>query len=237
MPVIEVHRLGLTDYSQAWTYQHSLFRASIDRKMANRELPAADQVPPVHHLVVCEHPPVITLGKSGKQQHLIADAARLQQLEVAFVKTNRGGDITFHGHGQLVVYPILDLHDFFTDIGRYMRCLEEVVIRTLADYGLQGDRLPGATGVWLDPQDDSRARKICAMGVRSSRWVTMHGLALNVSTDLRYFELIVPCGIADKAVTSLQQERGEAVSLPAVTDKLLQHFAAVFGADLMEFTS
>lgn len=229
--------MGLMDYQEAWEYQQRLFRMSIDRKMANRELPPAEQLTPEHHLIICEHPPVITLGKSGKEQHLMADAARLQLLELSFVKTNRGGDITFHGPGQLVVYPILDLHDFFTDIGRYMRYLEEVVIRTLADYGLQGDRLPGATGVWLDPQDDSRARKICAMGVRSSRWVTMHGLALNVTTDLRYFDLIVPCGIADKAVTSLQQERGEAVSLPEVTDKLLHHFAAVFDADLMEFTT
>lgn len=233
---IRVQDLGLIDYQTAWELQAQLFRKAIDRKLANRKLSDEKKAPIQHHLLFCEHPPVYTLGKSGKMHNLLLDEEGLQRHGIQFVKTNRGGDITFHGPGQVVGYPILDLHEFFTDIHKYMRYLEEVIIRTLADYGLQGDRLEGATGVWLDPEHPEQARKICALGVRCSRWVTMHGFALNVNTDLSYFDHIIPCGIDDKAVTSLQQELGEPVDREEVKDKLVKHMEAVFEAQLVATT-
>lgn len=229
---ITVQDLGLIDYQAAWDLQAQLFRKAIDRKLANRKLTDGEKAPIQHHLLFCEHPPVYTLGKSGKMHNLLLDDQGLQHHGIQFIKTNRGGDITFHGPGQVVGYPILDLHQFFTDIHRYLRNIEEVIIRTLAEYGLTGDRLEGATGVWLDPQDPQKARKICAMGVRCSRWVTMHGFALNVNTDLSYFNHIIPCGIDDKAVTSLQQELGEPIDREEVMGKLSRHMEEVFEAQL-----
>ena len=176
---------------------------------------------------------VYTLGKSGHIENLLLADARLQAIGATFYKTNRGGDITYHGPGQIVGYPMLDLEQFFTDIGRYMRALEEVIIRTVAHWGISGDRLPGATGVWLDVENPARARKICAMGVRCSRWLTMHGFALNVNTDLSYFGHIVPCGIADKGVTSMAAELGAVVDEAELKQMLLREFAAVFEAELV----
>lgn len=221
MKSVAVQRLGLMPYRDAWAYQERLFQSIISEKLAGK----VNQ--PAGFLLLTEHPPVFTLGKAGKAEHLL-----LTTPDAELVRINRGGDITFHGPGQLVVYPILDLEQFFTDIKKYMRLLEEVVIRVLADFGIQGERLEGATGVWLDTTNDSKVRKICAMGVRSSRWVTMHGLALNVNTDLSYFEKIIPCGIADKGVTSLEKELGRVVPLAEVEERMLSHFGVVFETDL-----
>lgn len=229
---ITVQDLGLIDYQQAWDLQARLFRKAIDRKLANRKLPEDQKEPIQHHLLFCDHPPVYTLGKSGKMHHLLLSEAGLAQRGIQLLRTNRGGDITFHGPGQVVGYPILDLHAFFTDIHKYMRYLEEVIIGVLVEYGLQGGRLEGATGVWLEPHNPAQARKICALGVRCSRWVTMHGFALNVNTDLRYFNHIIPCGIDDKAVTSLQQELGYPVDREEVITKLSHHMETVFEAQL-----
>jgi lipoyl(octanoyl) transferase len=217
---VAVQRLGLMPYRDAWAHQEQLFQTIIAKKLAGQ---VHD---PAGYLLLTEHPPVYTLGKAGKAEHLLLVAP-----DAELIRINRGGDITFHGPGQLVVYPILDLEQFYTDIKKYMRMLEEVVIRLLATYGLKGERLDGATGVWLEPEDNSRARKICAMGVRSSRWVTMHGLAINVNTDLSYFNKIIPCGIPDKAVTSMQMELGVTPALKEVEDAFLQHFRAVFEVD------
>src|SRR5690606_2393810 len=181
-----------------------------------------------NHLFTCTHPPVYTLGKSGLMENLLIHDERLKSLGVAFYKTNRGGDITYHGTVQLVAYPILDLEQFYTDLGRYMRSLEEVVIRTIAEYGITGGRFQGATGVWIEPDVPGRARKICAMGVRCSRWITMHGLALNMNTNLDYFNYIVPCGITDKGVTSIEKELGHPVDEAEVNRYFLDHFAEIF---------
>ncbi len=231
--------LGLIDYRTAWDYQEKLFQETIEIKTANRNLELnADAVSDnqkqvtSNHLLFCEHSPVFTLGKSGKINHLLASTDILNQRKISFFQTNRGGDITFHGPEQIVGYPILDLENYFTDIGKYMRCLEEVIIQTLAEYGLQGVRSKGETGVWLDV-DTPRARKICAMGVRCSRWVTMHGWAFNINTDLSYFDLIVPCGISNKGVTSLEKELGHKIDLQEVKEKLLFHFAKIFEAELI----
>lgn len=226
--------LGLIDYKQAWDYQETLFNETLAVKTANRNLSPAEQQPTVSHLLFCEHPHVYTLGKSGDEHHLLADNATLQEKQAVFYKINRGGDITYHGPGQIVGYPILDLDNFFTDIHKYLRFLEEVIIRTIAEYGLKGDRYPGYTGVWLDPSDPLRARKICAFGVRSSRWVTMHGWGFNVNTDLSYFGSIVPCGINDKAVTSLRKETGREIDMQEVKEKLKKHFADLFECELAE---
>ena len=225
--------LGLIDYKDAWDFQEKLFGEIVSVKIANRDLPEEQKKLTGNHLLFCEHPHVYTLGKSGEESHLLADENSLREKQAVFYKINRGGDITYHGPGQLVGYPILDLDNFFTDIHKYLRFLEEVIIRTLAEYGLQGDRYPGYTGVWLDPNDAFRARKICAMGVRSSRWVTMHGWGFNVNTDLSYFGNIVPCGIQDKPVTSLQKELGRAVDMEKVKEKLRRHFADLFGCTLV----
>ena len=239
---------GLIDYQQAWDRQEELFSASVKTKLNNRsnelaleataktlapvdtqELFVADEI--FNYLVFCEHPHVYTLGNSGKFEHLLLDDAGLKEKNATYYKIKRGGDITYHGPGQIVSYPILDLDNFFTDIHLYLRTLEEAVILTLAHYGLEAGRYPGYTGVWFDA-DNEKARKICALGVRCSRWVTMHGLALNVNTDLDYFNNIVPCGIDDKAVTSMQLELGHAVDLHEVQHALQQHIAALFGMEL-----
>jgi len=232
---ILVQRLGLMEYEAAWSYQEELLAATLAIKAQNRQ--AAEEGSPMqptpNHLLLCQHSHVYTLGKSGKPEHLLLDEEALIQHHATFHRINRGGDITYHGPGQIVGYPILDLDNFFTDIHRYLRVLEEAVIRTLAEYGLVTGRISGLTGVWLDFEEGaSNPRKICALGVKCSRWVTMHGFALNVNTDLSYFEHIVPCGISDKAVTSLQQELGRAVPLAEVEDRLLVHLAKLLSAEL-----
>ncbi|MEY2650544.1 MAG: hypothetical protein RL608_1218 [Bacteroidota bacterium] len=224
--------LGNVTYREAWDLQEAIFTEVVDRKTANRKLLEGERVPTQDTLLFVEHPHVYTLGKSGDLGNLLADDERLKAINAEFFKTNRGGDITYHGPGQLVGYPILDLDEYFTDIHRYLRTLEEVIIATLADYGLSGDRSPGETGVWLDVGTPF-ARKICAMGVRASRWVTMHGWAFNLNTDLRYFEYIIPCGIKDKAVTSLQRELGRAVDEVEVKERVAGHFARLFEVDLV----
>ncbi|MBC7399527.1 MAG: lipoyl(octanoyl) transferase LipB [Mucilaginibacter sp.] len=230
---VTVQDWGLIDYKEAWAKQEELFNATIALKIEirNRQLvvagdalPAGDIITP-NYLVFCEHPHVYTLGNSGKPEHLLLDEQGLQDNDATYYHINRGGDITYHGPGQIVGYPILDLDNFFTDIHLYLRTLEEAVILTLADYGIKASRYPGYTGVWLDA-DNERARKISAMGVRCSRWVTMHGLAFNVNNDLSYFKNIIPCGIDDKAVTSIQHELGHEVDIKRV-QKILQHYISV----------
>jgi lipoyl(octanoyl) transferase len=233
MQTIIFQDMGLIAYDEAWSYQESLMQANLAIKAARFNQPgvhAEEALPTQHHLLFCGHPHVYTLGKSGHMENLLINDARLKELNVSFFKTNRGGDITYHGPGQVVGYPILDLELFVTDLGKYMRNLEEAVIRTLAHYNIHGGRLAGSTGVWLDADDPRKARKICAMGVRCSRWVTMHGFALNVNTDLNYFGYIVPCGITDKAVTSMQKELGEPVDEQRVKELLRHEFGNVFGA-------
>lgn len=225
--------LGLIPYKQAWDYQQQLFDEIVAQKGANFKLPAEEQIITRNHLFFCAHPHVYTLGKSGSMDNLLLNESQLEEKGIEFYKINRGGDITYHGPGQVVGYPILNLDYFFTDIHRYMRCLEEVIIRTLAEYGILGDRLEGYTGVWLDPQDETRARKICAMGVKCSRWVTMHGWAFNVNADLNYFNYIIPCGIDDKAVTSMEKELGHPVDMEEVKQKLLHHFEEVFDCHIV----
>lgn len=221
---IQVQRLGLVPYVPAWDLQEMLLAATVAIKAANRQAEAAGQAPEPtpNHLLFCQHPPTYTLGKSGKPEHLLLDEAALAAHGATFHRINRGGDITFHGPGQLVAYPLLDLENFRPDIHWYLRALEEAVIQTLAGYGLAAGRIAGLTGVWLGWEEGAaNPRKICAMGVRCSRWVTLHGLALNVNTDLGYFGHIVPCGITDKAVTSLQAELGHAVPVEEVQERLL----------------
>ena len=220
-----IHRLGLIDYKQAWDYQENLFKEIVDLKIKNRN--EATNILPQNHLVFCEHPNVYTLGKSGKEDHLLLDKKGLLDNDVSFYKINRGGDITYHGPGQLVVYPIFDLEQFFTDIHKYMRLLEEAVIMTLLEYDIIAQRMEGQTGVWLGV-GSIEARKICAMGVKSSRWVTMHGLGFNVNSDLRYFDHIIPCGISDKSVTSMANELGEEVDMKELSNKLLVNMANLF---------
>ncbi|MBT8187416.1 MAG: lipoyl(octanoyl) transferase LipB, partial [Croceitalea sp.] len=214
---VQLQDLGLKDYKQSWDYQEVLFKRIVDQKIKNRREGTA--VPTVNHFLFVEHPHVYTLGKSGDMNNLLVNEAQLQAKQATFYKINRGGDITYHGPGQIVGYPILDLDNFFTDIHKYLRFLEEMVILTLAEYGLKAERSKGETGVWLDVGTPF-ARKICAMGVRASRWVTMHGFALNVNTDLGYFDLMIPCGIKDKAVTSLNVELGRAkIDMKEVKEK------------------
>jgi len=220
---------GLMDYQDAWTRQEAVFDQTVAVKTRNRT--EGIQLPTPNYLVFCEHPHVYTLGKSGKPENLLLDKAGLEEKQATYYKINRGGDITYHGPGQIVGYPILDLDNFFTDIHLYLRTLEEAVILTLADYGIPSGRYPGFTGVWLDAGND-KARKICAMGVRCSRWVTMHGFAFNVNTDLNYFRNIVPCGIDDKDVTSMQRELGRPLDIDEVKDRLKQHIALLFGMEL-----
>lgn len=220
---------GLLDYQQAWDRQEQVFAETVQVKTQNRN--NNTDYPVNNHLVFVEHPHVYTLGKSGKPENLLLDETGLANKRATFYKINRGGDITYHGPGQIVAYPILDLDNFFTDIHLYLRTLEEAVIMTLADYGIPGGRYEGYTGVWLDA-DNERARKICAMGVRCSRWVTMHGLAFNVNTDLSYFKSIVPCGIDDKDVTSMERELGFKPDIKEVKQKLKGHIASLFEMEL-----
>ena len=224
--------LGLKDYKDTWDYQELLFKSVLDTKIKNRreELSLATK----NYFLFVEHPHVYTLGKSGDKNNLLVDEIQLQKKGATFYKINRGGDITYHGPGQIVGYPILDLDNFFTDIHKYLRFLEEMVILTLAEYGLKAERSHGETGVWLDVGTPF-ARKICAMGVRASRWVTMHGFALNINADLGYFDLMIPCGIKDKAVTSLNIELGKKeVDIEEVKEKLLKHFSVLFEAELIK---
>jgi len=220
--------LGLIDYKKAWDYQTIYFEKSVNQKIKNRKLEDESQKEITqNYLIFCEHPHVYTLGKSGSEANLLIGEAILKQKGATYYKINRGGDITYHGPGQLVGYPILDLDHFFSDIHQYLRYLEEAVILTLAEYGIVAGRIKGQTGVWLD-EDLPTARKICALGVKSSRWVTMHGFAFNINTDLDYFNNIVPCGITDKAVTSLQKELGREVEMKEVKEKLKKHLADIF---------
>jgi lipoyl(octanoyl) transferase len=224
---------GKIAYQEAWDKQETLFKEKVDRKFLNRSLPEGEQIWPQNHLIFCEHPHVYTLGKSGSENNLLINEAFLQKIGATYVPINRGGDITYHGPGQVVGYPILDLEQFFTDIHKYLRFLEEAVILTIAEYGIKGERYEGYTGVWIDVADTTKARKICAMGVRCSRWVTMHGFAFNVNTNLNYFNHIVPCGIDDKQVTSLQKELGHEVDLEEVKTKLKKHIATLFNMQLL----
>ncbi len=224
--------LGVKDYKETWDYQELLFKAILDVKIKNRREDAQTETP--NHFLFVEHPHVYTLGKSGDFNNLLVNENELAAKGATFYKINRGGDITYHGPGQIVGYPILDLDNFFTDIHKYLRFLEEMVILTLAEYGLKAQRSDGETGVWLDVGTPF-ARKICAMGVRASRWVTMHGFALNVNADLGYFDLMIPCGIKDKAVTSLNVELGKnQVPLEEVKEKLLKHFKVLFEAEFIK---
>ncbi len=233
MEQVVYRNLGLISYREAWAYQEQLLRELVDRKLSNRKLieegrPAREQS---HFLLFCEHPPVYTLGKSGSEANLLLDEAALAKQGFEFFRINRGGDITYHGPGQIVGYPIFDLDCFFTDVHRYVRYLEEAVIRTLAEYGIRGGREQGYTGVWLEAGNGLPKRKICAIGVHLSRWVTMHGFAFNVNTQLEHFKNIVPCGIADadKDVTSMQRELERAFDMEEVREKLRLHFADLFG--------
>ena len=228
---VQLENLGQMDYKEAWDYQEKLFKAVIDLKIANRKLPETEQQITPNYLLLVEHPHVYTLGKSGKPEHLLLDEQGLKDANATYYPINRGGDITYHGPGQLVAYPLFDLENFFTDIHKYLRYLEEAVIKTIAEYGLDGGRIDGLTGVWIDWKAQKNPRKICAMGVKSSRWVTMHGLALNVNTQLNYFKNIIPCGIDDKAVTSMEAELGRKIDLAEVQQKLVQHIARIFKAD------
>ncbi|MET4138849.1 lipoyl(octanoyl) transferase LipB [Pedobacter sp. UYP1] len=220
---------GLLDYQEAWDNQEVIFKDTIAVKTNNRIEETTVETP--NFLVFCEHPHVYTLGKSGHAEYLLLDEEGLKAKNATYYKTNRGGDITYHGPGQIVGYPILDLDNFFTDIHLYLRTLEEAVILTLADYGITAGRYPGFTGVWLDA-DNEKARKICALGVRCSRWVTMHGFAFNVNADLDYFKNIIPCGIDDKDVTSMQRELGHELNLAEVKSVLKMHIAKLFHMEL-----
>ena len=224
--------LGLIDYEDAWEYQTIHFDRTLAIKTSNRHLPEDQQAITDNYLIFCEHPHVFTIGKSGKENNLLVDQEDLPSIAATYHRINRGGDITYHGPGQVVGYPILDLENFFTDIHKYMRCLEEVIIGTLAEFRIDAGRIGGLTGVWLDIDKPSEARKICAFGVRASRWVTMHGFALNVNTDLHYFEHIVPCGINDKSVTSIHKELGKLVDIQLVEEILKEKFVKVFNAEL-----
>lgn len=227
---VQLQDLGFKEYKETWDYQEDLFKEIVDVKIKNRREEANLETP--NHFLFVEHPHVYTLGKSGDMSNLLVDEKKLQEKGATFYKINRGGDITYHGPGQIVGYPILDLDNFFTDIHKYLRLLEEMVILTLAEYGLKGVRSDGETGVWLDVGTPF-ARKICAMGVRASRWVTMHGFALNVNADLGYFDLMIPCGIRGKSVTSLNVELGKReVGMDEVKQKLLHHFETLFDAEI-----
>ena len=226
---VKFQDLGVKDYQPTWDYQEELLKQNLDIKIHNRENP--DNLKTTdNHLLFVEHPHVYTLGKSGHETNLLANENKLKEIEATYVKVNRGGDITYHGFGQVVGYPILDLENFYTDIHRYMRDLEEVIIRTIAEYGLIGERSPGETGVWFDV-GKPYARKICALGVKASRWITIHGFALNVNTDMKYFDYIIPCGISDKQVTSMQRELEKEVDYEEVKEKIKKHFVDVFGCE------
>ncbi len=231
--LVRFEDLGRSSYKSTWDYQEQLLQENVSIKSAAFTGSASILSETRHHLLFVEHPPVYTLGKSGKMEHVLLTDNQRKAMQIEFFKTNRGGDITFHGPGQLVGYPIFDLEKFQTDIGWFMRSIEEVIIETMATYGLTGKRSPGETGVWLDPDIPGRERKICALGVRCSRWVTMHGFAFNINTDLTYFNHIIPCGIQHKQVTSLQQELGYPVSEEEVKTSVRRNFEKVFGLKLI----
>lgn len=228
--------LGVMEYQAAWDYQEKLLQENVQKKslVYSQEVETFDAgIQTSNYLLFVEHPPVYTLGKSGNKENVLLDDKGLKEREIQFFNTNRGGDITFHGPDQIVGYPILDLEKFYTDIGKYLRNLEEVIILTMAEYGLKGDRSTGETGVWIEPGIAGRERKICAIGVRCSRWITMHGFAFNVNTDLTYFNHIIPCGIVNKQVTSLEKELGYKVDIEEVKEKIKKNFATVFDAELV----
>ena len=237
--------LGIIEYKTAWDYQEELLQQNVKIKSAIRNrLLVTDaietggstinhQLSTINHFLLCEHLSVYTLGKSGKIDNILMSEEELQQNNIQFYNTNRGGDITFHGIGQIVGYPILDLENFYTDIGKYLRNLEEVIILTIAEYGIKGERSNGETGVWIEPGLKGKERKICAIGVRCSRWITMHGFALNVNTDLSYFDFIVPCGIQHKKVTSLEKELGKKISMDEVKEKVKKNFEKIFDAAIV----
>ncbi len=234
--VLHFQDLGLMDYEKAFEFQDELMQKIISIKLNNRNLEVQDQAETPNYLLFTEHPHVYTLGKSGHEENMLVNSEKLKEIEATFVKTNRGGDITYHGYGQLIGYPILDLDNFKSDIFLYMRNLEEVIIRVIAEYDLIGERSEGQTGVWLDV-GKPYARKICAMGVKTSKWVTMHGFGLNVNTDLRYFEYIIPCGIKDKSVTSLKRELERHFTTEDIFDlkqKIKKHFMEVFEATIVQ---
>ncbi len=224
--------LGAIDYKKAWDYQTELFESVINTKIENRK--SDEQKKTENYLIFCEHPHVYTLGKSGSEQNLLVNNKQLDEIGASYYKINRGGDITYHGPGQIVGYPILDLENFFTDIHKYLRLLEEAIILTLKEYGIEAGRIDGLTGVWIDHIVQKDPRKICAMGVKSSRWVTMHGLAFNINTDLNYFDNIVPCGIDDKAVTSLEKELGAPQEINEVKKVLKEKIRQLFEMDFIE---
>lgn len=234
MNTVTIKDLENISYQDAWDLQEALMKEGLDikSKRFSKDFNPEEDTTIAHHLLFCQHPHVYTLGKSGFMENLLVNNQQLQEMGATFFKTNRGGDITYHGPGQMVVYPVLDLEQFFTDLGRYMRSLEEAVILTIAEFGITGGRLEGATGVWLDADNPAKARKICAMGVKCSRWLTIHGIALNINTDLSYFGHIVPCGITDKGVTSMQQELGHIVSEEDVKKVFKAKFANVFNVHL-----
>lgn len=233
--ILQFEDLGLMDYQKAFDYQENLMQSIIKQKLYNRDRTDGNFEETSNFLLFVEHPHVYTLGKSGDEHNMLANADKLKEIDATFVKTNRGGDITYHGFGQLVGYPILDLDNFKSDIHLYMRNLEEVIIRTIAEYGLKGERSEGETGVWLDV-GKPYARKICALGVKTSKWVTMHGFALNVNTNLKYFDYIIACGIKDKGVTSLKAEREKEFSAEEIVElknKIKKHFEEVFEAEIL----
>ena len=223
---------GLIDYKECWDFQDHIFKEIIQQKIDIRK-GLIEEKPSKNYLIFCEHPHVYTLGKSGDKSHLLLSEALLESKKATYYPINRGGDITYHGPGQIVGYPIFDLENFFTDIHKYLRLLEEAVILTLKDYEIAAGRVDGFTGVWIEGNNALKARKICAIGVKCSRWVTMHGFAFNVNTDLSYFNNIVPCGIPDKAVTSLEKELGEQVNIEEVQEKLLLHLVDLFGIEIL----
>lgn len=234
---VQFRDLGLIDYKECWDYQEKLLNEIVAVKSQNRTLPANRQLPTANFLLFCEHPHVYTLGKSGSEKNLLLNDESLKEKKASYYKINRGGDITYHGPGQIVGYPILDLDNFFTDIHKYLRYLEEIIIRTLKDYGIESGRIEGLTGVWLDAGLDLKSRpprKICALGVRTSRWVTMHGFAFNVNSDLSYFNNIIPCGISDKTVTSMKKELGREMNMEEVKEKVKKYFAKVFECEIAE---
>jgi lipoyl(octanoyl) transferase len=229
--VVIFEDLGRMGYGDAWAYQEELLQKNVRLKSESRK---QEPVSTRNYLLFVEHPPVFTLGKSGRIENILISNDEMRQEGIQFFNTNRGGDITFHGPEQLVGYPIIDLENFYTDIGKYMRALEEVIILTLAEYGIKGDRSAGETGVWIESDKKGHERKICALGVRCSRWITMHGFAFNVNTDLSFFDHIVPCGIQDKKVTSLEKELGRGISMEEVKQKVKYNFEKVFQVDLIE---
>ena len=233
MPKVYFKDLGLIDYKEAWDFQEELFKYNVDAKIENRKVDK-EITQTKNHLIFCEHPHVYTLGKSGGMENLLLSNEELKSKGVEFFKINRGGDITYHGFGQLVGYPILDLENFVKDLHLYMRTLEEAIILTLAEYGLKSGRIDGLTGVWLDYETPSQARKICALGVRSKQWISMHGFALNISTDLTYFQNIIPCGITDKAVTSMEAELGRKVNHQEVEQKVVANIAQLFEMEIIK---